>query len=95
MFKSTYFEEHMRTTNCFSDLKHGTRAFRSSRPEVLCKKAVLKNFAEFTGKHLCQGLFFNKVEGLSPATLLKKRLAQVFSFEFCEISEKPFFIEHL
>ena len=62
---------------------------------IVCKKGVLRNFTKFTGKHLCQGLFFNKVEGLSPATLLKKRLAQVFSFEFCEISEKPFFIEHL
>ena len=31
-------------------------------------------FAKFTGKHLCQSLFFNKVAGLRPATLLKKRL---------------------
>ena len=30
------------------------------------KKDVLRNFAEFTGKHLFQGLFFNKVVGLSP-----------------------------
>ena len=30
-------------------------------PEVLCKKGVLRNFAKFIGKHLCQGLFFNKV----------------------------------
>ena len=29
--------------------------FRSSLPEVFCKKVVLKNFAgRFTGKHLCQ-----------------------------------------
>ena len=28
--------------------------FRSSRPEVFCKKGVLRNFAKFTGKHLCQ-----------------------------------------
>ena len=35
---------------------------------------VLKNFAKFTGKHLCQSLFFNKVTGLRPASLLKKRL---------------------
>ena len=27
----------------------------------------------------------------SPATLLKKRLAQVLSFEFCEISKNTFF----
>ena len=30
---------------------------RSSRPEVFCKKGVLKNFAKFTGKRLCQSLF--------------------------------------
>ena len=48
--------------------------FRSSRPEVFCKKGVPKNFAKFTGKHLCQSLFFNKVAGLGAANLLKKRL---------------------
>ena len=37
---------------------------RSSRQEVFCKKGALRNSAEFTGKHLCQGLFFNKVAGL-------------------------------
>ena len=31
------------------------------------KKDVLRNFAKFTGKHLCQSLFFNKVAGLRPA----------------------------
>ena len=30
---------------------------RSSCPEVFCKK----NFTKFTGKHLCQSLFFNKI----------------------------------
>ena len=38
--------------------KHG-----SSRPEVSCKKGVLTNVAKFTGKQLCQSLFFNKVAG--------------------------------
>ena len=47
---------------------------RSSRPEVFCTKGVLTNFAKFTRKHLCQGLFFNKVADFRPATLLKKRL---------------------
>ena len=28
--------------------------------EVFCKKGVLRNFVKFTGKHLCQGLFFDK-----------------------------------
>ena len=34
---------------------------------------------------------FNKVVGLRPATLLKKRLAQLFSCKFCEISKNTFF----
>ena len=38
------------------------------------KNSVLKNLAKFTGKHLCQSLFFDKVTSLRPATLLKKRL---------------------
>ena len=29
---------------------------RSSRPEVFCKNAVLRNFAKFTGEHLGQSL---------------------------------------
>ena len=33
-------------------------------PEVFYKKVVLKNFTKFTGKHLRQGLFFDKVAGL-------------------------------
>ena len=32
-------------------------------PEVFWKKSVLTNFAKFTGKHLFQGLFFDKVVG--------------------------------
>ena len=48
--------------------------FRSSRPEVFCKKGVLKNFAKFIVKHLCHSLSFDKVAGPRPATLRKKRL---------------------
>ena len=54
--------------------------YRSSRPEVLCRKGVLRNSGKFTGKHLCQSLFFNKVA-----------LTQVFSCEFCKISKNVFF----
>ena len=48
--------------------------YKRSHPEVFCKKGVLKNFLKFAGKQLCQSLFFNKVAGLRPETLLKKRL---------------------
>ena len=42
---------------------------RSSRPEVFCNEGVLRNFAKFTGKDLCQSLFFNKVAALRSTTL--------------------------
>ena len=47
---------------------------RSSHRRCSLRKGVLRNFAKFTGKHLCQSLLFSKVAGLRPATLLKKRL---------------------
>ena len=53
-------------------------------PEEFYKKSVLWNFTKSTGKHLCLILFFNKVAG-----------QQVFSCEFCEISQNTFFTEHL
>ena len=36
------------------------------------KVGVLKKFVKFMEKHLCHSLFFNKVTGLRPVTLLKK-----------------------
>ena len=45
---------------------------KRSRSEVFYKKVVLKNFVNFTGKHVCQSFFFNKVVGPRPATLLKR-----------------------
>ena len=67
------------------------RKYRSSHPEVFCKKSVLKNFAKFTGKQLCQSLFFNKVAGQACNFVKKETLVQVFSCEFCEIFRNTFF----
>ena len=47
---------------------------RSSHRRCSVRKGVLRNFSTSTGKHLCQIPYFNKVSGLRPATLLKKRL---------------------
>ena len=55
------------------------------------KKGVLKNYTKFTGKHLCQSIIFNKVEGLRPATLLKKRLShRCFPVNFAKFLRTPF-----
>ena len=60
-------------------------------PEVIVRKGVLRNFAKFTGKHLCQSLFFNKVTYLRPAILLKKRLwYRCFPVNFEKFLRAPF-----
>ena len=64
---------------------------KSRRPEVFYKKSVLRNFAKFTGKHMCQSLFFNKVAG----TLLKKGLwHRRFLVNFAKFLRTSFYIEH-
>ena len=64
---------------------------RSSHQRCSIKKGVLRNFTKFTGKHLCQSLFFNKVAGLRPATLLKKRLwHRYFPVNFVKFLRTPF-----
>ena len=60
------------------------------------QKGVLRNFTKFTGKHLCQSLFFNKAAGLRPTTLFKKRLWHwCFRVNFAKFLRIPFRVEHL
>ena len=47
------------------------------------KKAVLKNLANLTEKHLCRSSF------------KKEAPTQVFSYGFCKIFKSTFFTEHL
>ena len=72
---------------------------RSSHQRCSVKKGIPGNFTKFTGKHLYQSLFFNKVTDLRPVSFLvklqtwdlkKKALAQVFSCELWEIFKSTF-----
>ena len=72
-----------------------SQSIRSNHQKCSVKKGVLRNFAKFTGKHLYQSLFFNKVSGGACNFLKKETLTQVFSCEFCEISMNIFLTEHL
>ena len=38
-----------------------TRYLEAVDQRCSVKKGVLRNFTKFTGKHLCQSVFFNKV----------------------------------
>ena len=61
---------------------------RSSQQRWSIKRdAFIKNFAKFTGKHMCQSLCFNKVVSIA---LKKQTLVQVFSCEFCKIFKNSF-----
>ena len=65
------------------------KRYRSSYWRCSVRKYVLRNFSKFTGKH--QSLFFNKVAGLRPATLLKKRLwHRCFPVSFVKFLRTPF-----
>ena len=64
---------------------HCKELFRTSPRRCSVKKGALKNFAKLTRRQLCQSLFFNKVPGLRPATLLKMRLwRRCFSVNFAK-----------
>ena len=57
---------------------------------MFCKKCALKNFAKFTGKHLCQNLFLLKSQAEVYNFIKKETLTQVFSHKFCEIFKNTF-----
>ena len=81
IFLSSFFVNHLRFIP-------PQRKYKSSRIEVFCKKGVLRNFAKFIGKNLCQGLFLNKV---ACNFIKKETLVRVFSCEFWEFSKNTFY----
>ena len=63
---------------------------------MVSQKDVLRNFAKFTGKYLCECLFLDKVAGLRPAALLKRDPGTgVFTVNFAKSLRTPFLTEHL
>ena len=86
VFKNTYFENHLWAAA--AENQHISDKFTRSCPEVFCKKGVLRNFAKFTVKHLCQSLLFNKVESL-------RLWHRCFPVNFVKFLTTLFCIEHL
>ena len=76
----TWMGKHLFTTNFHVFEK---TVVRSSRPEVFCKECVLRNFTKFTGKQVCQGLFFNKKNLINKIIKKEEALSHLFSCEFC------------
>ena len=62
------------------------------RSQMFFKIDVLKNFANFTGKHLCWSLFLIQLQAWRVATLFKKRLQHsCFPVKFAKFFRTPFF----
>ena len=73
---------NVKQTNLFLFLfrisPNSTVSFRSSRPDVFCKKGVARNFVNLQ-ENACARVFF---------------LIKLQACEFCEISKNAFFTEH-
>ena len=65
---------------------------RSSHRSCSIKKAVLRNFTKFTGKHLCRSL---RCMPQACNFIKKEALTQVFSCGFCEIFKNTFLTEQI
>ena len=71
---------------------------RSRQHRCFKRKVALRNFAKFTGKHLCCSLFLNKLADLRPANFIKycfckccwdwnmKKCIEVYRSEYRSIS---------
>ena len=69
---------------------------RSSRWQMYFKIGVLKNFAIFTGKHLCWSIFLIKLLAWNSATLFKRDSNTVFFLWILRnFYKQHFFMEHL
>ena len=83
-------EQNFFETNVLFQAKILARWYTEAATEsVQWKKVFLKISQNSYGKHLCRSLVFNKLAGLRPATLLKKK------FQNCESFKNTFFIEHI
>ena len=60
----------------------------SSHWRCSIKKGILKNFAKFIGKHLCQSLFFNKVAGLRPQPAVSASVSTSWYLKACNFIKK-------
>ena len=68
--------------------------YRSSRPDVFCKKSVLRTLRKFTEKHLCWNLYFDKVADQACNFIKIETLAQV-PVNIPKSLRIPFLREHL
>ena len=102
LLKNTFFTEPFRVAASashpmFSNVRYELNWYHSFfiflieyEKKRFCKKRILKNFANFIGKHLCWSLFWIKLQLLLPATLLKRDSNTCFPEKFSKFIRVPF-----
>ena len=68
--------------------------FRWSQRRCSIKRAILKHFAIFMGKHFCWSLFLIKLQTFRPATLLKRNSNAVAFLWILRNFKEHLFTEH-
>ena len=69
--------------------------FQKQSPGDVCKKGALRNFAKFTGKHMCQSRFLIKFQALALQLYSKRDWHRGFLVNFAKFLRTPFLIELL
>ena len=71
-----------------------THSFRSSRPEVFCKKVFLEISQNSEENNCARVSFLIKLQAEACIFIKNETLSQVFSREFCEISKNTFSLRY-
>ena len=92
IYDATSQKTNSYNTRCKYNMKHGQ--FRSNHQRCSRKKVFLE-ISQNSRETTCARVYF-LIKLLAACNLIKREtLAQVFSCEFCEISQNTFFTEHL
>ena len=71
-------------------------AYRSSRSQMFFKIVFLKNFANFTGKHICWSLFLIKLQAFRSSAVLKRDSnTGIILWNLRNLFKNTFFTEHV
>ena len=99
IFCSTYWLYYVISRKADSKNDHGWVVEITEAVVHMCsiEKIFFRNFVKFTGKHLCQSLFFKnlKVSGLGTRKLIMSCSLQFCHDELSVVEESLFFSTHL
>ena len=89
----SFLKRHRRSQNVYffylgSIISLNIEVYSSEAVSRMCsvKKSVFGNFTKFTGKHLCQSLFFNKFAGTSDVFTYRLNL-KIFEHILWKVNE--------